>query len=65
VDIEHDEYFVNLLLRLLLVRFVRHHLVKLVELYLPTAIGIQLGDHLVHCCGLGLNPQRIDSLLQL
>jgi hypothetical protein len=55
VDIEHDKYLMYLFARLLLVWFMGHHLVKLIELDLTTAIGIQLSNHLIYSCGFGLD----------
>lgn len=38
VEVEHYEYLMDLLSRLLLVRFVSHHLVKLIEFYLSATV---------------------------
>ena len=46
---------------LLLVWLMGHHLVKLIELYLATAVGIQLSYHLIDGCCLGLDSQSVDG----
>jgi hypothetical protein len=64
-DIVGHEYFFDLIPRLVLGGPSRHHVEKLIELNLATAILIDFGNHVPHSLGFGLNAQGVDGLLQL
>ena len=56
-----DENLVDLIAGLVVGRTGGHHVEELGELDLAAAVGVEFGDHLVDCLGLGLDSEGIDG----
>jgi hypothetical protein len=64
VVVEGDEDLVDLVTGLVVGGSGGHHVEKLSEFDLSTAVTIELSDHLINSLGFGLDSQRIDGDLE-